>query len=126
MSDQEFKKNYSFLKTFENEIDMRLMPEMLSDQISTKIKEKIDDLMVYKLEQIQLIALQNREYQLADILRDINKNNVEKKQKELSEAGYIIHADVPNYKTSFEEGTYKTTIDHSKMKVKVYQELCEV
>ncbi len=40
MSDQEFKKNYSFPRTFEDEIDIGSIDYNLSDQIEKDSKER--------------------------------------------------------------------------------------
>ena len=97
-----------------------------SSKMVEKCNQEIDQIIQLKLKQLEVKALQEKEYDLFDILKNIDLKRLDKTQLELQMRGYSLELIQPQPEFNLEEGSMKATINTKQIKLIVRKVIFEI
>lgn len=100
--------------------------DSVSSVMIEEYTRKMDQLIQHKLKQLEMKSLQEGDYDLFSILKDIDTRNIEKTQLELQRHGYSLELVQPQPKFIHGKWSVKATIDTEQMKLIVKKVVFEI
>lgn len=97
-----------------------------TEKITEHYQEQMNQILSYKLMKLEEKALRSGEYNLYEILKELDIKNIEKTRLALEEQGYSIELVQPQPLLTSDEGSIKVTIEMDKVKLIVKKKIFEI